>query len=104
MTDPLLKRRRVYINQEVGEMRKRLSCGVGGGSDHGSVPCVGDGLVFWCRADHAIVEWRVEQRDLWYSREREGKGTHHELPTDFLNVPIACGVESSGSLCGDRRK
>ena len=29
--DPLLKFRLVHINQEVEEMRERLSCGAGGG-------------------------------------------------------------------------
>jgi len=58
----------------------------------------------WCRAGHAIAEWRVEQGDLWDSRELVGRGTHHELPTDFLKVPLACGVESSGSSFGDCRR
>ena len=75
-----------------------------GGPHRGSVPCAGDGLVFRCRVDRAIAEWRVEQGDLWDLREGVGKGTHHELSTDFFKVPLACGVEGSGSSCGDRRR
>jgi len=62
--DPLLKRRLGHINQTVWEMRVWLSCGAGGRSHRGSVLSAGDGLMFWCRADQAIAEWRVEQDDL----------------------------------------
>ena len=102
--DPPLKCRLVHINQEVEEMQERLSCGAGGGRIEVLYPCAGDGLVFRCRVDRAIAEWRVEQGDLWDLREGVGKGTHHELSTDFFKVPLACGVESSGSSFGDRRR
>ena len=85
-------------------MRVRLSCGAGGGSHRGSVLSAGDGRLFWYRADQAIAEWRVEQDDLWDSRELVGRGKHYELPTDFFKVLRACVVESSGSSFGDRRR
>ena len=59
--DPQPKRWRVHINQEVEEMRERLSCGAGGESHHGSVPCAGDGLVFRCRVDRAIADGELSR-------------------------------------------
>jgi hypothetical protein len=68
------------------------------------VPGAGGGLVFWCHADQAIAEWKVEYDDLRGSGKTIGRGTHYELPTDFFKVPRVCGVESSGSSFGDRRR
>ena len=59
------------------------------------------GVLVSCRSSDSGR--RVEQSDLWDSRKLLGRGTHHELPTDFLKVRLACGVERSCASFGDRR-
>lgn len=90
--DLLLKRSLVHINQSRARDASPTLCGAGGGWH--PIPRTGGSLVFQCRADQAIVEWRVEQDDLWNSC--------HELPTGFFFVELRAGVFCS-VIAQDRR-